>query len=468
MGEVANGITGERARLFPVLAERSKEGRATSVFLACLEHVHEFGAALLGTLGQRVGTRAQIRAYTEVKAKRHRNERAPRPDGFIELTVWKRTWSALVETKVGNAALQASQVEEYLAFAADHDVDALITISNDFTLSPAIHPLGIKPRSKKVALFHWSWMTILTEADLLVSNDDVEDVDQQYVLAELKRFLGHDSTGVKGFVEMPPAWKEVAAGLRAGATLRKSAGDTQEVVLAWHQETRDLALILSRQTGVEVAIRMPRAHRGDPSLRSKADVDQLCDTGTLLASFDVPDAAAPLEVTADFAHRSLVASMTLRAPEDRKSTQARVNWLLRQLSDMEDEGMHVRLHYPGRTPPAQFALADLRADVALVDDVNEGKQVTRFEVLKVETLGARFAQRKTIIVDLENLVPDFYRDVGANLKAWQAKAPRMRKGREEPEQVTPHALGQNDDHRERPHPDEHRRSQAGQTDADGR
>ena len=57
---------GERARLFPVLADTSKEGRCTSIFLSCLSHVHEFGEQMLKSVGQRVGKRANIATYTEI------------------------------------------------------------------------------------------------------------------------------------------------------------------------------------------------------------------------------------------------------------------------------------------------------------------------------------------------------------------------------------------------------------------
>lgn len=40
---------GERARLFPVLADTSKEGRSLSIFLACFQNVDEFGRSLLGS-----------------------------------------------------------------------------------------------------------------------------------------------------------------------------------------------------------------------------------------------------------------------------------------------------------------------------------------------------------------------------------------------------------------------------------
>ncbi len=57
---------GEAARLFPVLSTTSKEGRTTSIVLACLAKVDEFGKELLGSVGQRIGGRSNIQTYTEV------------------------------------------------------------------------------------------------------------------------------------------------------------------------------------------------------------------------------------------------------------------------------------------------------------------------------------------------------------------------------------------------------------------
>lgn len=61
---------GERARLFPVLADTSKEGRTLSIFLSCLERVEEFGAAMMSTAGHKVGSRSRIEAFTEVVPKK--------------------------------------------------------------------------------------------------------------------------------------------------------------------------------------------------------------------------------------------------------------------------------------------------------------------------------------------------------------------------------------------------------------
>lgn len=436
-------VQGERARLFPVLSETSKEGRTTSVFLATFANVREFGSALLGALGQKIGARAQLDAFTEVSFEKKSDEKRLRPDGLISVRVGSRSWSALVEAKVGNNTLTQEQVENYLALAKANDIDAVITISNEFSASPSHHPISVKSRQKsKVELYHWSWMYILTEADLLLSNDSVLDADQRYILAELARFLTHPSAGVKGFDAMPKAWGNLANQVRAGGAILPNSAEAQEVVGAWHQEVRDLSLILSRQVGVEVTNKLPRALAGDALARAKSDLAALCDTRSLSATLTVPGAAAPLDVSADMNHRTVTVSARMPAPADKQSTQARVNWLLRQLQKSPDKDVHIRLHWPGRGPHTQHTLAELRDDVALVDRDKPKHQVVSLEVCVVRQLGGRFAQSKNFITDLETIVPDFYEDVVQNLKAWQPPAPRLRAGRTEASDVTPESLAE--------------------------
>ena len=81
---------GEVSRLFPVLSTTSKEGRTTSIVLACLSKVEEFGANLFDTIGQRVGKRTLIETYTEVVFNKQSADIKDRPDGLIVLKVGSR------------------------------------------------------------------------------------------------------------------------------------------------------------------------------------------------------------------------------------------------------------------------------------------------------------------------------------------------------------------------------------------
>jgi hypothetical protein len=55
----------------------------------------------------------------------------------------------------------------------------------------------------------------------------------------------------------------------------------------------------------------------------------------------------------------------------------------------------------------------------------------------VKDLGARFAQRRNFIRDLEAAVPEFYEQVGQYLKAWQPPAPRLREKKAEEGEAVP-------------------------------
>ncbi|MER8369029.1 hypothetical protein [Mesorhizobium sp. M1378] len=431
-------VRGERARLFPVLADTSKEGRTLSILLACLETVEEFGKSLLADLGVKAGGRTKIEAYTEVVLKKG-GEKTARPDGLLILKTGAKSWTALVEAKVGNSELTMEQLDSYLEIAKMNGIDALITISNQFAPLPSHHPVQLSNASlRKATLLHWSWMYVLTQATLQLGNSDIEDKEQRVILNEMVRFLSHPSAGVKSFDQMPASWTTVAGTIQAGGTVSAKSNDAQEVVGAWYQETRDLCLILSRQLGEEVDVKVPRIHVSDPVLRLKTDAQGLATENCLRAKFVVPNTAAAIEVSADFRKRSVFASMRVAAPTDRKSTKARLNWLLRQLQKSKPDGIHIRLFWPGRGPFTQHPLTALRDRPESAED--NGKVVTSFEVVFARDLGGRFAQRKNFIIDLEQAIPDFYEQVGQHLKAWQPQAPKIKDDRLDATDVSTEAL----------------------------
>ena len=72
-------VQGEAARLFPVLATTSKEGRTTSILLGCISKIDESGAALLESVGKRAGKRSKIETYTEIVFKTEKVKLKDRP-----------------------------------------------------------------------------------------------------------------------------------------------------------------------------------------------------------------------------------------------------------------------------------------------------------------------------------------------------------------------------------------------------
>lgn len=442
MGQLPGFLqSGEAARLFPVLAETSKEGRTLSIFLACLENVGEFGRSMIGSLGLRLGARARFDTFTEVVFNKTVAGAKHRPDGLIVVNTGKSTWTALVEAKVGTAELTNAQIEAYLAIAKLNGIDAVITVSNQFTPLPTHHPLNVSATlTRKVALFHWSWGYVITQAQLLRELGEVEDREQLILLAELQRFLLHPSSGVKEFDQMPAAWSDLSASIAAGGAASAKNPVSQDVVGSWHQALDRLTSVLSRQIGNHVKLVMNKADAIDPAQRQKAALTELVSGNCLRSELSVPDAAAPVQICADFGKRALSFQMRLKAPADKKSTKARLSWLLRQLADTDPADLHVRLLWPGRSPPTLHPLKSLMEDPDIAVADRPGMAVYSFEILLVRDLGAKFAQRKIIITELLNSGSAFHDRVGARLTAWQAKPPKISEGKLEPASVSTEAM----------------------------
>ncbi|WP_093114763.1 hypothetical protein [Salinihabitans flavidus] len=399
-----------------------------SIFLSLLPQIPSLAGAVLNTVGLRVGKRTKIETFTEVVLK-DCNDTNNRPDGLLVVSTGKATWSALVEAKIGKSKLDADQVQRYLEMAKANGIDAVLTISNEF-VARADHSPVVVPKTllRKASLYHWSWTWIATQCEILSIQGDVEDKEQAFLLREIIRFLKHSGTGVERFSQMGAGWKDLVQAVTNNGTLKKTAPEVEEGVGCWLEEERDLSLQLSRHVGQPVEAVIERKLRDDPAGRLKAGVAQLVDAQCLTSIYRIPDSAADIEVNADLTRKTLSAGMRMKAPLDKKSTKARVNWLLRMLKD-DDPRIIIRAHWPGRAAATQQPLSVLRDTPEVIQTENKDAAPHSFEVLLVESLGKRFAGRRTFIEDVEQVVPDFYDLVGQYLRAWQAPPPRPVKSR---------------------------------------
>jgi len=368
-----------------------------------------------------------------------------RPDGLIVVNSGRnRSWTCLVEAKIGRAELESEQVSKYVALARSAGIDAVLTISNQFAALPTHSPVRLKRAlPKSVSLFHWSWLHVLTEAMLLLGDDDLSHAEQRFIVSEMVRYFSHASIGVSMFDRMNPEWKQLVGSVQAGALVAKSADVVQKSVAAWHQETRDLALLMTRNLNSSVRLRLPRAHRSDPQARLRDDSERLARDHQLQCELVIPDAAAPLFVTADLRRRTVEVSMTLDAPKDRKRSSSRINWIARQLSKVSIPDVHVRAAWPGRAPMTQAPLASMHADASVLEAENRKLAPTTFEVALVRDLGGKFGGTKNFVESVEEAVTTFYEAIGQHLRAYVAPPPRVKRrdvGEEESSDVQGDAL----------------------------
>jgi hypothetical protein len=426
--DVQNQLTsGQLARLIPSISDSKKEEKATSIVLAAFMAVPEFAAKVLSGIGVSVSKRTKIECYTEVVFSKSAKEGDKRPDGLMVVKTGSRIWSALVESKIGRADLQSDQIESYLTLAKQLDVDAVITLSNQFSPSPIHHPAKISAtKTRSVDLFHFSWLSLKSSAAILVNEKGIADPYQAYLMSEIVRYLDSDSSGVERFSRMPQSWKDLCTAIQNGATVGKNADMVIESVGAWHLLLKQLALDLSLAIGESVEISLTRENIKNPESLLTEEADQLRATGCLDTELTIPNAASKLKIAADIARKVVFVSMKLDAPKDTKRATASIKWLLRQLKDKELDDLSIRAYWPRRIGTTIESIAAVRENPSIL--IPEGSNVmpTSLEVCRVIDLGARFKGAMAFVEDVSRVIPSFYQDAGQQLSSWVAKAPAIK------------------------------------------
>jgi hypothetical protein len=413
----------EQARLIPVSGisgAEEQERRGTSALLAVVNSVREFGRAIAGPLGAPAGT---LVAYIETPFAL--GDRNVRPDGLMQVKRGSTVWTALVEVKTGAEELKVPQVEAYLDVAREQGFDTVLTISNQLAGAPGEHPLAVDGRKlKKVSLYHLSWSQILTEALVAQANKAVSDPDQAWILNEFIRYLQHPKSGAAEFEDMGASWVEVREAVRSGS-LRASDRGAVEVVRRYEQLVSFAAMLMCRELGVDVRPVLSRSDIKDPERRLQAALATLTETGRLTGTLRVPNAAAPIEITADLRASRVSCSMTVDSPTSGRST-TRLNWLLRQLRDSRPDVCVETITLRQRGRGAVWQLAKLReTPKAAVDD--PAREVRAFTVSLSGNAGTkRGRSRGSFVASVLENVETFYAEVAQHIKPWTAPPVKVR------------------------------------------
>lgn len=411
------------ARLIPtsgINGAEEQERRATSALLAVMVAVREFGRGLIRPLGAPAGN---IEAYIEVPFQL--GEQRIYPDGLLRVARGQRQWTALVEVKTGSNTLKSDQMEAYLDVARERGFDALITISNEISAVPGVHPTSVDKRKlRKVTLHHWSWTQVLTEAILQKEHRGVADPDQAWILGELIRYLEHPRSGALEFDDMGPSWVPVRNAVTA-RTLRASDKAVLDVVQRFDGLLRFAGLQLGRRLGTDVSICLSRKELAEPEQRAIAQAHQLENLGVMAGAIRIPDTVGPLNLTVDLRSNQVNCHVDIEAPREGRPT-TRVNWLVRQLRHAPDQIRIEASALHSRGPGATELLKAVRENPSVL--INDpAKELKSFRIIQTSPLGAKRGNgRGSFIASVTGAIDEFYETVMQHLKAWSAAPPKYR------------------------------------------
>lgn len=411
----------QEARLIPLL-KTGDEGALTSIFLSSLKLVKEFKDDIFKEIKlSRIGYSLYL---TEVVF--HDIDNASRIDGLI-LVVSKNTIKDAVvfEMKNKNNSLDREQINRYIGLSKKIGIDKMVTISNEFVSDSSQSPVQIKP-PKNFSLYHFSWTYLMTKGQLLLFKNDqnIEDEDQVEIMKEVLHYLEAPTSGVTGYHCMKPGWKTTIEKIGNRIPLRLSDPELLEAVESWHEEEKDMALLLSRKLGVLVK----SANRDKDSIKSSSK--KLIDEGYLSGNLSIKNSVSDIKIGLDFEIKSVSMSVKVSPPMD-KGTKARITWLYKQLDAakrknptvferierdliIEANVKHARQH-------TKVSWQELDT---LFEEVN-GKEIQAFNIVYVNKFGKAFSSNKKFIVTIENMILEYYAGIVQYLTNWNRPAPKL-------------------------------------------
>jgi len=420
-----------QARLIPVVADSKKEERATSILLAAFSIVPTFAHEILAETGARIGKRSEIKCFTEVTFPIQGSGCKARPDGLIVIAQGNKTWSALVESKIGSSDLTSEQVETYLDIAKANGIDAVITISNQYASDPQHHPVKVsKVKTRSVGLFHFSWTSILSRAYVISESKAIDDPEQAFIMQEVVRYYSHDSSGVSAFTKLHGDWKSACETIHNQGSLTKTSDIVQNSASSWIQLGKYLSLKLSMLTQSTVNVVLSRRWKNSYADYFSDTCDQLIKTQSLTAQLNIPNTASPISIHADFTRRTITFCMTVKPPQDISRPTAALNWLTRQFKGKDQDNILVRANW-GRNVIMTSPLDVCTTCPDMIIPSGAKSLPASLDVAIILELNARFKGTKTLVDEIERHLPDYYEKVGRHLTKWTPKPPKITPMKEE-------------------------------------
>jgi len=242
-------ITYKESRLIPSL-KTGDEGALTSIFLSSLKLIREYRNSIFKEV--KLSKVGKFYYFTEVTFTEI--DKNSRIDGLIIVVSKGEIKDAIVfEMKNRNNSVDKEQVERYINLCKKIGVSKMATISNEFVSDSSLSPVNAKA-PKNFNLFHFSWTYLMTKGQLLLFKNEanIKDEDQVEIMKEVLYYFDSKESGISGYQIMKKGWKETIDNISNRIPLKISDNFIEEAVESWHEEEKDMALLLSRKLGVLV------------------------------------------------------------------------------------------------------------------------------------------------------------------------------------------------------------------------
>ena len=391
--------------LFPKFKETSRERYFVSIFLAMLPHTPDLWKALLTSAGLKVGKSTNIFTFTEIVPKGYSEENTKkRIDGLVFARTRKKGWIAPIEAKTGIAKHDQKQISTYLELTKG-DIDAFITISNDFVVHPEHPVVEVKPTLiRKIKFVHWSWTYIMTQCKVICCQSKNENNKQKFFLEEFIKLLENDEKAVKKIKQLPKCWGELNSQLDFGKKPKKNTSLAKENARVWLQVSACLTLMMAQRINQEV-----KSNYSDkPNLNDLVgEISKKIENGNLDISLITPSISSSVDVVLSLVSRTITVSMSMSVPKN-KGTKGIMNWLLNKI-EKKDSRTYVTATWPGRAAETTASLEDLRENPMDSKFIPVRKRIpTGLRVGFRKELGSDLMGSGNIVSSLEKIVCDYY------------------------------------------------------------
>ena len=281
---------------------------------------------------------------------------------------------------------------------------------------------------------HISWERLLSEAQYLILQKGVYDVDQNYMLKEWIRYVNDPMSKIVVAPRVNQNWNSILSAASSDR-LRSVKSDISEFSGIWAAFLRVQAFRLRAQLGEKVDVRLKPDERKDPQTYIKNLDVVAIETGKYDSSLVIPHTAGDLQVLLDLRSKRVFYEVQITPPND-KMRKGQITWIVNQLKKLVDVPSDLKLivDWKKKGIVSQVNINEIEEKRENLDYDFEGNLVA--SNLEIKTfrihLETRLSRKKTTVFnDIGGNLESFYRSVVEHLQVYTPRAPKLKSNNDE-------------------------------------